>query len=74
MKEYSVAVGTVTNALKAKDLLKGKKIYVSVERMKHGSENYGCGYAVLIKTMNIENVINYLKDNKIRILAVNEVI
>lgn len=74
MKEYSIAVGTVTNALKAKDLLKSKKISVSVERMKHGSENYGCGYAVLLKTTNIESVVNFLKDNKIRILAVNEVI
>ncbi len=73
MKEYSVAVGTVTNALKAKDLLKNKKIMVSVERMKHGAENYGCGYAILIKTTNIDSIISYLKDNKIRILAVNEI-
>ncbi len=74
MKEFSVAVGTVTNALKAKDLLKSKKISSSVERMKHGSENYGCGYAVLIKTNNIEFIKKLFIDNNIRVLAVNEVI
>lgn len=74
MKEYSIAVGTVTAALKAKDLLKTKKISVNVERMKHGSEKYGCGYAVLVKTTNLEFVKKYLNDNNIRVLAVNEII
>ena len=47
MKEYKIFVGTITYALKGRDILRKNGIKARVERMTSGVENHGCGYVIL---------------------------
>ncbi len=71
MKRYAITTGTVTYALKGRDILrkKGKKAWV--ERLNSGRSN-GCGYAV-VTDGDIETAEQILRDNGIRILEIIEI-
>ena len=69
LDEIVIATGTVTQALKGKDVLLKNHYPAEIERMKYGTENYGCGYGIVTKGKSpvIENL---LRDNNVKVLKI----
>ena len=73
MKRYVVATGTVTHAIKGREIPKRRGIAAETERMKYGTENYGCGYGI-VTGGNIEEIERILKrenDKNIKIIPLD---
>ncbi len=68
MKRYIIAIGTVTYAMKGRDLLRKNGFAVKIERIT-GDNTLGCGY-VLVITGDIENAENILKNGGVKILKI----
>lgn len=70
MKRYLIQVGTVTYAIKGRDLLRRKGFKADIER-KNSDKTYGCGYAISIVN-DLQDAIRILKDNGVKILEIIE--
>ena len=70
MKRYIIATGTVTYALKGRDLLRKYGFSVKVERIT-GDKTLGCGY-VLVLTGDINEAERILKNAGIKVLKITE--
>ena len=70
MKRYVISVGTVTFALKGRELLRkaGKKAWV--EKIASNGKSNGCGYAIVVEG-DIKTAQQILKSNGIKILEIN---
>ncbi len=70
MTRYLITVGTVTHALKGRDVLRksGKKAWV--EKSSSGGKNTGCSYAIVTEG-DIASAEQILLNNGIRILEIN---
>jgi len=71
MQRYIITTGTVTYAIKGKDLLKRNGIKAKVERIMSGKGSSSCGYSIIIEN-NLDAALSLLKSNGIKILEVNE--
>lgn len=69
MKKYEIMVGTVTYALKAKDILRNNGFKAYVERKSANIGKYGCGYSVVVND-DISRARSILDDNGIKILNI----
>lgn len=67
MEKNLLILGSVTYAMKAKDLLFSKGIKAYIERHKNAKE-YGCGYAVYVPN-NAKEAEKILIENNIKIRA-----
>ncbi len=70
MKRYIIQTGTVTYAIKGRDLLRKKGFKVKIERITAG-EIRGCGYAVILEG-NLEQAERILRENGVKILDITE--
>ena len=70
MKRYIIATGTVTYAIKGKELLRKKGFKVNVERIT-GKAALGCGYAIILMG-NIVEAERLLRENGVKILEISE--
>ena len=70
MKRYLIQTGTVTYAIKGRDLLRRKGIKAKIER-KVGNKIQGCGYAILIEEDPAE-AQKILRENGVKILDITE--
>ncbi len=70
MKRYIIATGTVTYAIKGRDLLRKKGFNVKIERIT-GKATLGCGYAIILDG-DITAAENLLRDRGIKILEISE--
>lgn len=70
MKRYKVATGTVTYAIKGRDLLRKKGFKATIER-KSGENVQGCGYAIIFDG-DKNTAIEILKNNGIKILDITQ--
>ncbi len=70
MKRYSISTGTVTYAIKGRDLLRKSGYKVKIER-KTGENTYGCGYS-LDFFGDIDNAREILRQNGVKILDITE--
>ena len=70
MKRYVITVGTVTYALKGRDLLRkaGKKAWV--EKIVSNVKGNGCSFAIVIDG-DLKSAEQILINNGIRILEIN---
>lgn len=68
MKRYILSVGSMTYALKGRDLLRKLGFKATVERRSKDIGTYGCGYAIVINDDNIDRAISALKNAGIKIL------
>ena len=73
MEKYIISTGTITHAIKGRDILKKQGIKAEIERMKHGAEKYGCGYAIIVWTNNIVYAEKLMKINNVKILNINKI-
>lgn len=72
MKKYLIVTGTVTYAVKGKDLLNKKSIKAKVEKLSDIKSNHGCGYAINVFG-NIEIITEILKNAGVKILEIIEI-
>ncbi len=70
MKRYVIQTGTVTYAIKGRDLLRKKGFKVKIERITAG-KNYGCGYAIVLDG-GLEEAEKTLRENGVKILDIKE--
>lgn len=70
MKRYSIATGTVTYAIKGRDLLRKKGYKAKIER-KSGEKVHGCGYSIIFEG-DIYAAESLLRQNGIKILEISE--
>lgn len=70
MKRYLIQLGTVTYAIKARDLLRSRGFKVKIER-KTGGKNQGCGYAIVLEE-NIAAAVEILHEKGIKTLEIIE--
>lgn len=68
--KYAIVTGTVTYAIRGRDVLRNNGINAAVERNNFGLGRYGCGYGIVINS-DIEKAVRILKENSIKILEVN---
>ncbi|MBO5358965.1 MAG: DUF3343 domain-containing protein [Clostridia bacterium] len=70
MKRYVIATGTVTYAIKGRDILRKNGFSVKIERIT-GDKTLGCGY-VLIISEKVSEAEKILKNNGVKILKIAE--
>ena len=73
MKGNMVVTGTITYALRGRDILRKKGSKATVERNPGGSNRYGCGCGIAV-IGDIDGTIRILKDNGIKVLDVAPII
>jgi len=71
MKRYLIQVGTVTYAIKGRDLLRKKGFKVRIER-KTGTKSYGCGYAISLEG-DKSKAEELLRDSGVKLLDITEI-
>lgn len=72
MKQYRVSTGTITYALKGRDLLRRYGFKVRIERMSSGPESKGCGYTLVVSG-DIAKAEALLRNAGIKILEIIEI-
>lgn len=72
MKGYLITTGTVTYALKGRDLLRKKGFKASVERIASGENNLGCGYSIKLLG-DIKSAEQILKSGGVKILKISKI-
>ena len=68
MKGHIIITGTVTNAMRAREVLSHNGYNTQIMRVKASPTN-GCGYGVFVQR-NLEEAISIIKDNNIKFLGV----
>ena len=72
MRKFFVTTGTITYAIKGRDLLRSNGFDVKIERKSSGLGSTGCGYNIVL-TGDIDGALSILKNAGVKILAVNEI-
>ena len=72
MKRYRIFTGTITYALKGRDLLRRYGFKVHIERISSGSESKGCGYTLIVSG-DIAKAEMLLRNAGIKILEIKEI-
>ena len=70
MKRYIISTGTITYAIKGRDLLRKKGFKVKIERIT-GKATLGCGYAIILEG-NVNEAERILRDAGIKVLDISE--
>lgn len=73
MDSYSIATGTVTYAVKGRDILRRNGFKARIERTSAPEKRIGCGYTVVIEG-NIKKAEEILKNAGVKILKINKMV
>lgn len=68
MKSYFIITGTVTYALRGRDVLRNAGYVPNVQRTQHKYKNAGCGYGIVING-DVDYAVQLLKANGVKILG-----
>ncbi len=71
MKGYLITTGTVTYALKGRDILRKKGFKAGVEKIS-GEKSLGCGYSIAFYG-DIKAAESLLRENGVKILKISEI-
>ena len=71
MKRYIITTGTVTYAIKGRDLLRKKGYKVKIERITSDKGAKGCGYGIILDG-DMGDAENILRTAGVKILEINE--
>lgn len=72
MKKYMIITGTITYAIKGRDLLKKNGYKAKIERTAPVNQGYGCGY-VIITEGNVTFAKEILQKSGVKILDIKEI-
>ena len=68
--KHVIVTGTVTYAIRGRDILRRNGISASVERNSSGLGRLGCGYGIVIRD-EVERAVDILRRNSVKIIEVN---
>ena len=71
MANYYIHVGSVTNAMRGKQLLAEQGIRAYLQRNSHPEEGDGCGYRLLV-TGNVQQAERILQQRGVRVIRITE--
>lgn len=69
MKQHFIVTGTVTYAMKGKNVLQDNGFKAEVKRARNLGKNYGCGYGISV-IGDIETALRLLKQNGVKFIEV----
>ncbi len=69
--KYFIVTGTVTYAMRGRDMLKNKGFKASIERSASGFKSDGCGYGIRVSG-NIDEIKSLLLSGGIKIKRIEE--
>ena len=72
MNKYIISTGTITYAIKGRDLLRQKGFTAHIERRTTGLSSAGCGYNIVFKG-NLDAAKTLLLDAGVKILGIDTV-
>ena len=72
MKGYLITTGTVTYALKGRDILRKKGFKANVEKLSTDEKDIGCGYSIAVYG-DINKAENILRNAGVKILKISEI-
>ena len=72
MHGFSVVTGTITYAIKGRDILRRYGYRAHIEKITDTSQNVGCGYTVVFKG-DIVRAQEILRNAGVRILQIREI-
>lgn len=70
MKEIFVATGTVTYAMRAREILAKNGVFADVKKWNDKSGKYGCGYGVRLRKENIAEIRDLLLENGVKVIDI----
>ncbi len=70
MKGYIIATGTVTHAIKGRDVLRRNGFKARVEKSSSPTPKTGCGYSIVLENGDIEKAEKILREQGVKILFV----
>ncbi|MCQ2448930.1 MAG: DUF3343 domain-containing protein [Clostridia bacterium] len=71
MKRYRISTGTVTYAIKGRDLLRKNGFNAYMERIYSGPGSAGCGYTVVVSG-DLSQAVRLLRAAGVKVLETNE--
>ena len=72
MKRYAITTGTVTYAIKGRDLLRKNGFKTKIERRTTELSSAGCGYSVVFEG-DLQKAEKLLNEAGVKILKINEI-
>ncbi len=69
MKVNLIVTGTITYAIRGRDLLRNKGFRATVERNLGTNSRYGCGYGISVYG-DIETAVKILREHDIKIIDI----
>lgn len=69
---YYIKIGSVTNAQRARTLLRANSINAQIKRLENPKPGEGCGYVISVDE-DVGNAVQLLKKNGLRVLGVDEI-
>lgn len=72
MQRHTISVGSITYAIKGRDLLRKMGIRAYIERKTNTDGNVGCGY-IIIAEGERNKIIKGLSNSNIKILGISSI-
>ena len=72
MKQYRIFTGTITYALKGRDLLRRHGFKTRIERISSEAGGMGCGYTLIVSG-DIKKAVDLLRGAGVKILEIREI-
>lgn len=69
MSKYLIVTGTVTYAMKARDILNQHGFNAKIERVSSETKGVGCGYTVVINR-DLDYALRLLKSHQVKVINV----
>ncbi len=70
MRQHTISVGSITHAIKGKDLLRNAGFKAHIERKTTANGSVGCGYVIVVMG-NKQEILNILNNSKIKITDIS---
>lgn len=70
MGKKTINLTSITYAMKGQRLLERFGIFTSIGRTRKNREGLGCGYSIFVNPRDLENAVNILVSNGIKIVSV----
>ena len=71
MSNYYIHVGSITNAMRGKQILEAEGIRAYLHRTSRPEDGDGCGYSLLVSGM-ADTAVNILKKRGVRVIRVTD--
>ena len=71
MQKYTISTGTITYALRGRDILRQNGYKAAVERNTTPGKQIGCGYTIVTEG-DIDKITGILKSKNVKILKIEE--